>query len=124
MWHRSPYVVEDGGGIGPEASHRFDCRFVTGKRSLTAHELIVGLTSTLFAMAGKAFRCVYGLSLLGSAAARRQTDAVGANADVPSGDFVRRYHATEIRTISRKYQARYQSEPGSCQSKSATHKHA
>src|ERR1041384_4028618 len=101
MWHRSPYIVEDGGGIGPEASHRLDCRFVTGKRSLTAHELIVGLTRSFFAMAGNAFRRVYGLPLLGSAAARRQTDAVGANADVPRGDFVRRCHATEVRTVSR-----------------------
>src|SRR3954462_3378643 len=101
MRHRPPHIVEDSSSVGPEASYGLDWRLVGGKRPLSAHELIIGLSSSFFAMAGGAFCCIHSFPLLRGSAARRQADAVWTNADVPRRNFLRRCHSSEIWTFSR-----------------------
>src|SRR5256885_16192853 len=110
MRHCPPHIVEDGRSVGPEASHGFDRRLVTGERPLAAHELIVGLAGSLLAMTGKAFRRVHGFPLLWRSATWRQTNAVGTDADVPCGNFLRCCHPPEVRTFSRECNGRSHGE--------------
>src|SRR5882757_4804537 len=106
MRHRPPHIVEDSRSVGPEASYGLDRRLVAGKRPLSAHELIVGLSGPFFAMAGGAFCCIHGFTLLRGPTARRQADAVWTNADVPRGNFLRCCRSSEIWTFSRECNGR------------------
>jgi hypothetical protein len=47
------YVVEQRGGVGPEASDRLD-RLIGSERALTADQAILDAALAVFAMAGRA----------------------------------------------------------------------
>ena len=99
------YVVEQRGGVGPEASDRLD-RLIGSERALTADQAILDAALAVVAMAGRAVLRENLLTVPHRATAVGQALAVGLDVDVPQLDFVRARGTSEIEGVSRKYEER------------------
>src|SRR6195256_4550968 len=101
--HRTMYVVEQRGGVGPEASDRLD-RLIGSERALTADQAILDAALAVVAMAGRAVLRENLLTVPHRATAVGQALAVGLDVDVPQLYFVRARGTSEIEGVSRKYE--------------------
>src|SRR5258705_10372459 len=95
------HVVEQRGGVGPEASDRLD-RLIGSERALTAGQAILDAALAVVAMAGRAVLPENLLGVPHRATPVQQTLAVGSHVGHPQLDFVVARVTSEIEVVSRK----------------------